>query len=142
MPTYSELSLLLAVTTLSWQTPLKYGYEFPASKNIQTSKLKAEDTKTQVAASCETSVCVSYITSYPRIMLCRNSLPCEPQTSECKISLFIATKSLEQNPSEATKSLSKNSTTSIELDVSLSTSQQPTIWPHPIVLFKLQFNVT
>jgi len=44
MPAYSELSLLLAVTALSWQTPLNYGYEFPAFENTETSKFKAEDT--------------------------------------------------------------------------------------------------
>ena len=57
MPAYSGLSLLLAVTALSWQTKLKYGYELPASENPHPSKSKL---KTYVAASSETSLFVGF----------------------------------------------------------------------------------
>jgi len=98
--------------------------------------------KTHVAVFSEKSVTLSVITSYPRIIKYWYLLPCELQKSGSKISLFIVSNSLEKNPSGAVNPLSKNSATSIELGVSLSTSRQPTIWPHLIVLFKLQFNVT
>jgi hypothetical protein len=54
-------------------------------------------------------------------------MPYDPQNSYSTISLFIAANTLEQNPSGTAKPLSNNSANYTELDVSLSTSQDPTI---------------
>jgi hypothetical protein len=56
-PAYSEISLMLTFTPLSWQTPLKYGRKFPASENAQTSKFKAEDTSSSFLRNVGTCQC-------------------------------------------------------------------------------------
>ena len=52
------------------------------------------------------------------------------RTSDLKLQdqFVIVSNSLEQNPSGAAEPLSKNSTTCTEIDGSLPTSQEPTIW--------------
>jgi len=79
MPAYSELSLLFAVTALSWQTTLKYGYEFPAFENTQTSRFKAEDTSSSFLRNVGNCQCYNVL-SYNNITLIFTSV----RTSEIR----------------------------------------------------------
>jgi hypothetical protein len=69
MPAHSELSLLLAVTALAWQVPLKYGYEFPASKNTQTSNFKAKDTNNSILRNVGMCKCYNIISQNTVILI-------------------------------------------------------------------------
>ena len=61
MPAYSELSLMLAVTAVSWQTQMKFGYFVPASENTETSKFKAEDTSSSFLRNVRIYQCYNFI---------------------------------------------------------------------------------
>ena len=72
-----------------------------SSPCLKILRRRSSKPKTQVAALSETSVSLSVITSYPRIIKYWYLLPFELQKSGSKISLFIASNSLEQSPCKA-----------------------------------------
>ena len=138
MSAYSELPLKLSFTAVSWQTPLKYGYEFPASENNQTSNFKPEDTSSSFLRNVGMCQCYNIISQSTVKFIFTAALTSELREQDQFVYCIklIGTEFLleQQNSCQRIQRLLLNSTFRCLLH-----NSQP--YAHtPIVLFKLQIN--
>jgi hypothetical protein len=92
---------MLLVTSLSWYTLLKFRYEFPSSDSTQTSVFKAQEGSSSFSKNVGIYQCYN-VTSQNDVILIYTAVR-ETEISANRFSLFIASNSLQQNPSGEAK---------------------------------------